>query len=411
MEIKYKLKKENFFMMLFFLFLPTPIFFIKIIQCFLKKKLEKFDCLLISLYMSILGFLVSPLGDLYRHSEKYWDLKNQSFEMFIEFIKSETDYFLNFITYIFSKLGISIQYIQLYAIFFCYYSSFIILLEITKDKNKYLRNISFLIMFFLIEFFVISVGIRSGLAAHIFIYALYQRYIRKNNSMSIFLFVLSSIIHFYIFPLIMMIILSKFINLKMAKRILIISIIFLFMGEQLIKKIFENIFLGEALQVKINAYIYGYWARDFLKDFSIKYKISLILKNYVYFPIIFYFIVDKNSEKNNIKKLFFLVASMTNVFYYFVDVFGRYAYVCRILGIIILIMEIKQQSNKKNYFLKCIFILSFITWISNIYSSKVNIINNYQYKLLYKPLPLILTTDYYNKKWLECNVNPDGGVK
>ncbi|MGX6591108.1 EpsG family protein [Cetobacterium ceti] len=400
----YKKKIEKVMVYITFVINPTIIFFLKIYNIFKVKKIGKNDIRIIAIYMSLLGFLIAPLGDLYRHTEKFYYLQSLNFNDFLNFLKIQVDYLLYIVLYILAKCKISIQYLQLIIIFFSYYTTLIFYKKLSS-KNIVDNKLIFFSLFFSIEIFTIAIGIRAGIAAHIYIYGIYK-YMYENKKKAYLYFLMALTIHFYIILMIVIFFISNIIKIKTLKKLLWISLIFIFLKNINWEYILQNIDLGENLNKKLNIYLVGYWAKDFLKDFSFKYRISLFLKNIVYYPILLYFLFNKNKEESKLKKILLLTLICSNIFYPFIDVFGRYAYIAKLIGILMLTLEVPRKG-----ILMTIYILSAITFFANAYSSKVNILNNYQYKILYEPIPKILFNNYYNKEWLNNKVNNDGGLK
>lgn len=387
------------------LIFPTIAFIVTIIKTVFNKKIKKIDIFIVSIYMSILGFLIAPLGDLYRHNIKYIQLKKYDIENLVLNLKESPDYILTIWSFFFGKIGIEFQYIQVIVIFFCYYSSFFILMKFTKNFSIKYSKIYFWSLFFLIEFFVIGVGIRSGFAAHLFIYSVYK-YESKDIKTSLLIMLLSVFFHFYILPLVILYFILKKIPSRYLYSCLIFSLIFLFKGKEIVEIIFLKLPVFPTLKSKVNAYIYGYWARDFLKDYSFKFLISLILKNIVYIPILIYYIgIKKNYKQRNIV---YIILIISNLFFSFLDAFGRYSYIARILGILYIAFEHRGNNRK---IIIAIFLFSALSFFSNLYSAKVNIGASYLYKVLYKPLPLILLQDIYDERWIYENVEESGALR
>lgn len=401
-----KKNEEEIILLLSFIIVPTISFLITIVKIFRSDKLKKIDCLIVSLYMAFLGFLVAPLGDLYRHNAKFELLKKMNFSEIRLELKGSVDYFLTIISTIFSKVGLPFQLIPFLAILFCYYSSFLILKEFINYKHKNIKNLYFFMLFFSINFFVISVGIRSGLAAHVFIYSIYLYYIKNRRVKSIILMSVSLSIHFYILPLIFLFLIAKRIKQGNIEKFLILSLVFIFFGKEIVEILINYVPMPQIIENRIKSYIYGYWAKDYLNEKSIKYMIYLVLSKISYVPIMFYCIFFKNT--NTIRKILLILLILSNLFFNFIAIFERYCYISIILGI--LIMAFEENKIRKARKLKIIVVyFSVVTFISNIYAFRSNTKINNQFKIIYKPA-ILLFYERYDKEWLDKNVTTKGDI-
>ena len=389
----------------YFMFILTPafVFFFNFIEIFKYKYIKRENLWIIVIFMGILGYLVAPTGDLYRHTMKYYRFQESNIEEFLKYLKNEVDFLLPVIFFVLSKLKISVQYYQMIAVIFCYGTSFYILNNILKYKKKKI----YLILYFLIEFFVIANGLRSGVASHLFILGVYYK-INNQLKKTWICFMSAIIMHFFIFPVVVLFLITPK-NSKKIKYIFIFSIFGFFLGKNIVNSILNFIPFTCGIRVRIIEPYLGYWARDFLEDYSIKYFLYLKIKQIMYFPIFIYLIFKINKLKlNKINSFLLLLFSFTNFTYYFIDIFGRYSYICRILGILIIIVNnMEPRKILEKFFL----LLSFLTFLANIYAMKIYILNSEMYKLLYEPIPVIFYEVHYEKQWIDKKINNDGSIK
>lgn len=378
------LNKSNFLKILLFFIYPISVLPV-IIKDIEKSRL---NILLFSTLLGMFAFLTIPLhnDDLATHYYIFEDIKGMSLDEFKIFLLFQSDYFLQVLSYSFSNLGISKQFIPFIAVFISYYLKLEIFIDFYKDKlyNK-IGSILLLIIILAIDYRGIVLGIRNGLAVSVLIYGIYLLFI-NNNRKGWFFVVFSSIIHSMTLIVIPLILISGM-NLKsnIYRNIFLASFLFLFIGSSSVIINLLNFpisFLPFNIINKIEVYTEGYWALEYLDDQSFKAKTALLIRQLLIFSIYIYLILIPHKSK--LRNLIYLIGSFANILFVFPNLFGRYSHITLGIFIIILLYEYNKPLKKNMlillYYISIVVVFNFIGMI---YSMRHSIILSYP-KMIYQ---------------------------
>lgn len=256
-----KVKKKNIISLL--LIVINPILgYIFTLLTILENRLDNFKIVLISFSVGILGYAFNP----FTYSDNFRYFKIYSFSKDKMDLGVHSDLFLDLVSKSLYKLKFDFFWIQFICVFLTY---FFLLKSFKKSISENLSQKNY-ILYFILFYLSISFndavdGMRDYLAISICIYG-YVFIYQFNKKKGYLLLILSVLIHYMTWIFLLVAYLSKFINKKRLKIILILSI---FLGKFMLTPI---IFLGIVKK-------YNYFFPNFIYTKFIFYFDSISIEN------------------------------------------------------------------------------------------------------------------------------------
>ena len=363
----------------------------------------------LAIFLSLVGFLTAPTGDLARYQLDYYKFANLSFvDLFNQYTYQILFYGFSFT---FAKAGFNFEFVRLLFSFISFSCLFDIFWKITNNhsasdtRKKYF--LLFLVYLFALPLNALWLGYRHYFAMSLMLYSYYLVLVEGNKKGWLFA-VTSVFIHFSMcFPFLCFVLIN-FSHLKFRKSIVyVLCLIFIYINsDNIVISIFDWVPLSAEMKLHYNYYLVGYWASDFLSDFSWKYELSLLLSYLTLFPLLF-FMLSVN-EKDKLLKMYYISLIILSLVISFKVIFFRYVFIPIFLSLFFFFIYRNKYLTKSKIYILLFF--SFITFLSGIYTYRNEYSISRHTMLVYKPLPLILCNSF-SKQWLHNNVYEDGNFK
>jgi len=401
-------------------FLLYPIYALPwIIKSIAKNELLGF--VLYSLLMAYLAYLMIPLvdDDLTRHYESYVLVSSMNLEQIMSL------YPMRFVFYIYiwvlSHLGFSKEFMPFSITFLMYMFYFLSLRRVLLAYNQHsienINTISFhgllLLGFFMIvnemRFVIDTSGLRNSLAFSIFIFALVSYYLDKKKLSTVFLFLLSLLVHIAILPLILIFILANFIQFNKVYRIIfIISLLLLFSG--IIPMIYSFILdLITPFLKSQGLYISGYLDINskYGPSFYVGKSLSTVIYGKIIKPLPFYLagvyiFTQKEIVKKQMENFLYLSFTFIAIVSITKTMMDRYSYFFVLFFIFVLLLDLRGKviNNFKKIFIT-LFISSLLLMdLTGIYKYKNIFISSWA-QTFYIPAPFMFLRQVDPKNYIE----------
>lgn len=344
---------------------------------------SKISLTLLILLFGLVSFMYIPnfSDDRSRYFEVYDDFRNNSYsELFTFFILSSQDFILQSLFYWASQFIIPAQFVFAFVTMLSIGAVFLIynkILNSSEFVNKRYGLMSLLLLFFSISYLDLLSGTRFMFAASFVLLAFYFGVIEKKNWVFLLLIV-ASFTHFStLIFLPIFLVLKVFSNqYRIYKVIFLASLFFIVLPNSVVMSIFESLGLGGAIQQKGEVYLGG---EDFIEK-GISGSFGAV---FIYYISLFWIFLSYGyllftwKRNTTIRNVFFLTASIINVFYSTPTIFLRYAIILKFIFVFMMIIELyKYRKNLAMYFFSVVFILILGTQIivarNNIEKSFVN---------------------------------------
>ncbi len=370
-------------------------------------KYQKWAFILFSCFMGLVGLLFPPTGDFYRYTQDALFIKNLSWDEFLVYSFVKFDYFLVYLSYVLTHLGVNFdisRFIYNTIGYLLLSKIFLELLEYNKEIKKKYRCIFFGL------FICISLNMflyRFFFSMILFLYGSYQIIIfhRKTGA----LFLMWAVLNHLSFIIFVIGFIGQRLGLFRFNRYIIAILCFIacFLDSNVVKNLFQILPVQYIDRYMI--YLDGYWAGDYLEDHSLRYRIMLIVSSFITYSsiLIYYLIYDKiNKEKKALTNYILLLVAFMSPF---ATIVGRFLTVLSLSIKIIFMYSFKDNS----LFRKCAYVLFYLTLLDDgmgIWSCRKELIMSDSNILLYGSFPSIITHSY-SEDWLNRNVFEDGDFK
>jgi hypothetical protein len=392
--------------LLFFVFIIYPLGAIPLILIEIyNKKYYAFSYL--AVFMGLLAFLWIPSGDLSRIQEDFDIIESIEFLDIFNIIS--LDYAYNIILFVFGRLNLDFAHVRFIICIISYLLFFKIIKKIISNNSyislsKLNSFLVFLTFFFLLRFTGFLTGVRFTFAFSIFLYGFFNVFYDTNKKGWYFMF-LGAFVHFSFWVIIFIILLQKLFKFKF-NMLYIFLLIFLglFFSVYIVSIIISILPIDESLKFHLENYTTGFFALEEYKIKSFLFKVSRFLSYFVIYPALIFVLINKKNRSNF--SVFILMIILLALSFNMNSVYSRYAFI----SVFLFIIPFFVNYNKANrFFLRVFFICSVITYLASIQTVKRELAVGMQYKILYSPLPLILTSEY-DKTWLNKNIEENGSI-
>lgn len=381
---------QSFLIILFVLypFATLPFLFIKIIER------KKYAFVLLAIFMGLCAILYPPLGDLYRHSLRYFSYFNENgSNWYVD--ENLTDYFLPIITRVFANFKIPFEFVRFLFITISYLLIFKLFL-FTYEKNKIVSGYTklFIVAFLSVPFIYIVTGLRYGFSLCVFVYGIFM--LCNKNKLGWGIILLSVSIHIFMLLPFLITLVAKICPYRINKITMsILSILGLLVSNTVIIY-FINMVTGETF---INEKIIDYTVGNtyFVESRSLFGIIAKALECITILPLTYYLFRYKieNCFLNNLFCIFIGGFSIMSSFFVFT---------MRILLLFVLLfffLYLYNAKKRKKYVLQNVLLLSSLISASAYLYGYGDILIKSQFPMiLISPMPTILSTSY-SEQWID----------
>jgi len=375
------------------LFILSPLISLPLLLFGIFHK-SKYSLLLFVVFFGVLSFLYIPniSNDKANYFVFYDYFKSIDFNGFLDWLIGalRPDFLFHFLIYIFSSIGVSVQYLffLITAVttgvwFYLFYFT----VEVDNEKRLLSRRdffLCFLLVLVAIPLAALFSGIRFSFGAAFVFLALYNAVHRRNVVQSFCFLLTGFTIHFstlLFFPIYILIL--KFPNLSWYKYLFICSFLFFLMPKSVLGTVIGAFDLTEGINSKKELYL-----DDELTD-----KNGSVASIYVFYITIawsflaYAYLAFTLHRKSLFRNLIYLTFGVVNFFYIIPVVYSRYLGIAKFLFILLLIHEFIHFKKKK------ILVFSLILMAFNFIVNLIILRNNIEASFFNKyilSLPLML---------------------
>ncbi len=338
-----------------------------ILSCLYLAKNEKVVIFVVALMAAICAYNIVPYDtmDLATHYRKFEDLASQSYS---EIFDVGENILLYFYMKTLNVIGINKEWMPFTSTFIGYYLLLSALKYVLDAKISSSQKYScYMLWFISISFLSLSNGIRSGLSVAFFIYSLVSLYHFRTKTFILFS-ILSILMHSFIAPVIILLIICnwfhKLVSMRILKVIIVISILVSLIIDvtSVIEFFVQKLSFIPKLENIYRIYVTGdRWGGD--AEFNLNAKIAMFLTQLPYYLSVFVILFSRTKDTFYICAV--LSASISLVFSEFWVISERYQYVSVLCTVIYLL-----SSKSEFYVSKKLIILMFyfmqliaITWL------------------------------------------------
>lgn len=341
-------KKFDSFLFILSPFLSLPNLLIGIYN----KRINSFY--LLAILFGIISYLFIPTisNDKATYYTLYDEFMNFSLEEFQEYLSLNTDVIFYFLIYLFTSLGISVDYLFFFSTFFTVFTFFRFFLDIV-NKDVLKKNIFFImasVVIFSISLPNLFSGVRFYLAIAFVLWS-YDFFFIKNKSIFGVLFLLLALqTHFscllYV-PIFIMLYINKYNNLYgLFKVLYFISFLMMLIPTDYITSKFALLNMSDSFKEKGDAYvsIEGNLASILDKGNVNNMLLYFISNAWIYLG--YFYIIISIRRFNKFRPFVLLLITFCNFFFAFPVIFNRYLLLISILFVIMICYEytLKQAS-------------------------------------------------------------------
>ena len=398
-------KKQTLLTVLFFVILPlysTPL----VIKGMFNGK--KWAFVLWACLMGFIGILYPPSGDLYMYTQDFLLYKECNLSSFIELQKLNFDFILPFISFCLGKLGMPFDLSRFLYNSVGYYLMGNMFLTIC-DTNKYLKGDKNIYLYALLSFLTISFSLylfRFFFSMIVFAYGVYKIVYQDKKYGYVFL-LFSCLNHFSFFIFVFVFVLSRLHFFYFHKVTLIILILFIFFVDDSWAISLFQYFPIEIID-RFIVYLDGYWAGEFLNDFSIRYRIMVFLQSFIVYVGCYVYYVSYN--KRNVRYCSHINACLLLVLIVspFATMYGRFLMVLlRLIKVNFLTFYDGSRFMKRN--LMILFYSAMLSNVVSLWSIRRGLEVSELSLLLYANSYQIISHSY-DEVWILNNIDIDGAI-
>lgn len=393
-------------LLVFFVFVIYPLGSLPLILIEVYNK-RYYALNYLAVFMGLLAYLWPPSGDLSRINQDFEFIKSIEFLDLFKVIS--LDYVYNIILFVFGRLNLDFSHVRFVICIISYLFFFKVIRKIISN-NSYISSsklnsfLVFLSFFFLLRFTGFLTGVRFTFALSIFLYGYFNLFY-GNKKQGWYSILAGALVHFSFWVLIVVIFLQKLFNFKF-NRLSILFLIFLglFFSSFIVSFIISILPIDESLKFHLENYTTGFFALEEYKIKSFLFKVSRFLSYFVIYPALIFILIQKKNRYNF--SVFILMVILLSLSFNMNSVYSRYAFISVFLFIIPFFIN---YNNVNASFFRLLFMFSVVTYLASIQTVKRELAVGMQYKILYSPLPLIMTSNY-DKKWLNNNIEENGSI-
>lgn len=394
------------------LFILFPLYSLPIVWLGILRR-KGMSIFLLCIFMGLFAYLFPPIGDIYRYKLLYYQYQYLTFEDFCLWeLSFKFDFVFYILIWVFAKLGLPYELLNFVFAFTAYrvvFKMFNYLTQWNQNLHDHKNYVYALIIFFCcINPFLFLY--RFGVALIFFLYGFYLLYC-KGNKIGVVYLLLSILTHISYLILVLFVIISYVWHLKRRDRFWIgLGIGFLIIGlptTGILLWLLSCLPLSELITVKLDEYISGYWAGDFLKDNSFLFYLSRVFSFVMFYPFIYHFF-----------KTFAVpcrIASFLLLLFLFICLLQesfvmneRYAKIFIVVYLVYLLKNANVCFARK-YLTQLLLMGAIFMFSMNCYSYWRAFFIGNEYKLLFTPAPALFSNTY-SEEWLVKNIDEEGAM-
>ncbi|MBQ4279792.1 MAG: EpsG family protein [Rikenellaceae bacterium] len=373
---------------------------------------KKYAFTLLALFMGLCSILMAPSGDLYRHTMNYIAFKGMDFpELIGTYIKF--DFTLYTVSFLLAKLSLHFELARgLFAFvgFQCIFWAFrdVVKHNPTLQASRKWCFIGFLVAFCVTDFFILTLGMRHGLATYLMVLGIYKLFRCRQANGWCFV-ILSGLTHFALVPFAALAVVMRVFPFRLNKWFVIaISGFIIIFSTTILESVINALALPEMVKQHALYYVSGYWGNEFLEDRSQLYRIYRVLYQLVIYPLIVVFFINYKAKTYTPFKGFLMAGSLL-LFLTFPlsEVFARVAALMLPLYVFDLLLGFTLTKPAIRW-MRIIVFFTCISICSQVYSFRRHLIHLSRiHALAYSPAPCILWQTF-DERWIHKHINPDG---
>ncbi len=348
--------------------------------------------------------LYPPTGDFYRYTREYIYIKDFNWEQFKDFLFIKQECLLPYISYLFGRLNIPFDYSRFIYNFIAYYLLGRIYVDAVNGNGHYTKRNSIYFLGMFMSFSLSLYLFRFFFSMVLYAYGAYNIVYRRKKYGWIFV-ILSVLNHFSFIAFLVILILTKLFCFKFKRWIVVSLCILAFViNSDLLISLFA--FMPVDIVNRYSTYLDGYYAGAYLEDHSIRYRILMALSSAITYAaaIIYIITYDRKSIKNgSIVNGILLLTTLSSPFS---TIAYRFATVL-LLFIKIQFLNAFNGTRKQCKYLLILFMLTMLSNIMGLWSSRREIIISDLSLICYASTPQILMHTY-SEQWINKNVYEDG---
>lgn len=336
----------------FFLLLINPYLTIPFSLYGIQRR-NRQSMVLFAICISLVTYQLVPFQsmDLAMHYRNYYFFNYMNFQEFLIFLFFQSDYIFYSALYLASQINVSAQIVVSICTLVTLTSIFSVLFNVYEKENLQLTQKSYLVFFLLIfisiEFLALYSGIRNLLASSIAFYAFYMGF-WSNKRIGLSLLVFSGLVHFSSFVLLPVFFLAFY--FKLPKRLInqfflasLISLVFL--NKEVLLLLLDILPLPSLISAKAEYYLTGQDLVQRSIGNSLSEAISFVLRNLWYLIATIYLLI-RWRDKSDFRSVVLLFFVLLNIFSLAPDTFQRFAYLGKMLFIILLLIDYSRIKNQ-----------------------------------------------------------------
>lgn len=306
-------------------------------------KNTRYSYITFSLFISYMSFSFIPesIWDKTRHIEFYELVKDYSLNQFLTYNFSESpDFVFRAILYLAGATKNNVHIM----IFFVTFITFYLVLKVFEEFRKQFTEPNILFpLLTLLSFSYLDVfsGLRYTLAISLIFYAYYEGLIKKNKNVAVFCLLIGVFTHFsvtlFVAIYFLMPVLIR-VDIYKAKVLLVFTMFFLVIPQDLILSLFQLVGLSGVLEYKVNVYLSEDAVAEEINGFAAQF---VTYSNVIWIYFTSFVLLIERRQSNEFYKILIWILIFINVFYAFPVVYNRYAL---FLKFIIVLYVIKARS-------------------------------------------------------------------
>ena len=377
---------------------------------------KKYAFTLLALFMGLCSILMAPSGDLYRHTLDYVSFGGMTYSDLWSGTEIHFDFVLDHISFLFAKLHLHFELVRCLFVCVSYLCVFWALNDIVKrnralQDNRTICFAAFLAVFFAVEFFSITLGLRHGLATYLMATGIYKLF-RRGQVTGWWLILISGLTHFSMIPIISLILLLRIFPFRLNKWFVIgVSGIVVLLSTTLLETAISALPLPEEIKAHALAYVSGYWANEFLEDRSALFNVARILSQISVYPLVIIFLLGyRNKDYTPFKGMLLINTLLLFLLYPISGLFTRFSSLMIPLYLFDLLTNF-TPGRAKSRILRLILLCTLISFSSQVYAFRKHLTAlSRMHTLAYSPAPYILCQEF-DETWLDKHINQDGSPR
>jgi hypothetical protein len=380
----YNKRNLNIMISAFSIILMPFLGFIFSMLSLLKGRSNKFNYLLISLFVFIFFINIPAFSDLYRH---YIVFSTSTGDEVLELFEGKIDFVMPFTMYLTSALGLPFYIIPAIYTALSVYLALKATGVVISHTNKGISNNAFIalhvITLFIAPLFVIALGLRFGLGCYIAIYACTMYSLKEISGCKFLLLALIAVFtHFALFSLILSCLISRVIFISKRRALLYGIIAFLLSGTIIPIVISKITFMN--LNVYAEVYLSGVFGSFANKNINGLINYGAQFTPFMIFFV--YFIIHKQPQKNKFNSMCGMVIIMLALMSVAPVALGRLIVPVTHFLFFNYILAQRSYLRVRHFFLSTTFLYLMIYFIfENVYIQRRPIMLGEMWEALYTP--------------------------